>query len=85
VDLKDSFLCGYLNIQGLTEDWPSLSTFFEAELIGERYPFLTRYSCLSSIILRKWDANENIDREHWLKFPAFKSCEKVFNDGFCWQ
>ncbi|KAK5672564.1 hypothetical protein BDV3_002760 [Batrachochytrium dendrobatidis] len=73
VDFKSSFLCGYLHIKGLTDDWPDLCTFFDAEIIGPRYSFLTR----------KWDANENIDRQHWIKFPAFKPFEKIFNDdGF---
>ncbi|KAI8813614.1 C17orf39 [Cladochytrium replicatum] len=69
VDLRESFLCGYLNIKGLTEDWPDLSTFFEAEVIGPKYSFLTR----------KWDADETIDREHWSKFPDFKAHEGLLN------
>jgi len=70
VDLEDSFLCGYLHIKGLTEDYPELTTFFDAEIIGSQHSFLTR----------KWDAKEAIDRTHWMKFPAFKSYEKVFNN-----
>nr|KAJ3419589.1 GID complex subunit 4, VID24 [Polyrhizophydium stewartii] len=73
VDLCKSFLCGYLRIKGLTEDWPDLCTFFEAEIIGPHHSFLTR----------KWDAEEAIDRQHWTKFPSFKQFEKTFNDdGF---
>lgn len=73
VDLDNSFLCGYLHIKGLTEDWPTLCTFFEAEVIGPKHSFLTR----------KWDADERIDRDHWMRFPAFKKYEKCFNsDGF---
>lgn len=70
VDFEDSFLCGYLHIKGLTEDYPELTTFFDAEIIGSQHSFLTR----------KWDAKEAIDRTHWMKFPAFKSYEKVFNN-----
>ncbi|TPX38593.1 hypothetical protein SeMB42_g06647 [Synchytrium endobioticum] len=70
VDLRESFLCGYLNIKGLTEDWPELCTFFEAEIIGPRYAFLTR----------KWDADEAVDRQHWMKFPAFAPCNRFFNE-----
>ncbi|KAI9103149.1 vacuolar import and degradation protein-domain-containing protein [Phlyctochytrium arcticum] len=76
VDLQNSFLCGYLSIKGLTDDWPDLCTFFEAEIVGSRYSFLTR----------KWDADEEIDRQHWTKFPAFKENEDVFNeDGFTYD
>jgi len=42
VDIRESFLCGYLNIQGLTEEYPSLTTFFEAEIIGKNHRFHTR-------------------------------------------
>ncbi len=76
MDLDNSFLCGYLHIKGLTEDWPTLCTFFEAEIIGPKYSFLTR----------KWDADERIDRDHWMRFPAFKKYEKCFNsDGFAFD
>jgi hypothetical protein len=73
VDFAQGTLCGYLSIKGLTEDYPTLCTFFEGEIIGENYSFLTR----------KWDANEKIDREHWSRFPDFQQYDKVFNnDGF---
>ncbi|KAL1921884.1 uncharacterized protein VTP21DRAFT_10526 [Calcarisporiella thermophila] len=74
VDLEDSFLAGYLRIKGLTEDYPELTTFFEAEIVGnKKYSFLTR----------KWEADEYIDAKHWKQFPAFQPYEKVFNeDGF---
>ncbi|KAI9349073.1 vacuolar import/degradation protein Vid24, partial [Obelidium mucronatum] len=65
VDLSLSYLCGYLNIRGLTEDWPELCTFFEAEVIGPRHSFLTK----------KWDADEKTDRQHWTKFPNFSTAE----------
>ena len=73
VDLSRSHLSGYLNIKGLTDELPELTTFFEAEIIGPRFPFLTR----------KWDATEHVDRQHWMKFPAFRPYENCFNDdGF---
>ncbi|KAK9696410.1 GID complex subunit 4, VID24 [Basidiobolus ranarum] len=73
VNLDDSYLCGYLNITGLTEDYPDLTTFFDAEIIGPTHSFLTR----------KWVADEMIDKQHWLKFPAFKEYSNDFNrDGF---
>ncbi|KAH7889435.1 vacuolar import and degradation protein-domain-containing protein [Phlebopus sp. FC_14] len=62
VDFSSSFLCGYLCIRGLTEDWPELTTYFDAEIIGSRYGFLTQ----------KWGANEQEDMVHWQRFPAFR-------------
>ncbi|KAF9585309.1 hypothetical protein BGW38_002948 [Lunasporangiospora selenospora] len=62
VDLEESFLCGYLLIEGLTEDYPELTTYFEAEIIGPKYSFFTK----------RWDADERIDEEHWMLFPPFE-------------
>ncbi|KIK57687.1 hypothetical protein GYMLUDRAFT_45853 [Collybiopsis luxurians FD-317 M1] len=62
VDFANSSLCGYLRIRGLTEDWPDLTTYFDAEIIGSRYGFLTE----------NWGANEQQDLVHWQRFPAFK-------------
>ncbi|KAJ3014000.1 GID complex subunit 4, VID24 [Thoreauomyces humboldtii] len=76
VDLRNSFLCGYLSIKGLTDDYPDLSTFFEAEIIGSEHSFLTR----------KWDADEAIDRQHWARFAEFAPYEKYFDrDGFTYD
>jgi len=61
VDFNASFLCGYLRIKGLTDDWPELTTYFDAEIIGSRYGFLTQ----------KWGANEHEDQIHWSRFPAY--------------
>jgi len=73
VDLEHSTLSGYLTITGLTKDYHVLTTFFDAELIGLKYSFLTR----------KWDADETKDKEHWSKFPAFAPYVSSFNsDGF---
>lgn len=33
-----------------------LTTFFDGEIISKKYPFLTR----------KWDADEDVDRKHWV-------------------
>jgi len=57
VDMNNSYLCGYLKIKGLTEEFPMLTTFFDGEIISARYPFLTR----------KWDADEDVDRKHWVR------------------
>lgn len=56
VDVQNSYLCGYLKITGLTLEYPMLTTFFDGEIISKRYPFLTR----------KWDADEEVDRKHWV-------------------
>lgn len=61
VDYDSSYLCGYLCINHLTKSHPSLTTFFEGEIISDRHPFLTR----------KWEATEEIDRAHWSKFDDF--------------
>ncbi|KAK0451019.1 vacuolar import and degradation protein-domain-containing protein [Armillaria borealis] len=62
VDFSSSFLCGYLCIRGLTEDYPELTTYFDAEVIGSRYGFRTQ----------NWGANEADDMVHWSRFPAFR-------------
>ena len=48
----------YLKIKGLTEEYQYLTTFFDGEIIGPKHPFLTR----------KWDADEDVDRKHWVTF-----------------
>lgn len=70
VDVKNSYLCGYLKIKGLTEEYPTLTTFFDGEIISAKHPFLTR----------KWDADEDVDRKHWNKFASFQNYSKTFND-----
>ena len=62
VDLASSHLCGYLNIRGLTDDWPELTTYFDAEIIGQRYGFVTG----------KWGATEADDMKHWSRFTPFR-------------
>lgn len=62
VDFTSSHLCGYLRIRGLTDEWPELTTYFDAEIIGSRYGFLTR----------NWGATEQEDMVHWARFPAFR-------------
>ena len=43
-----------------TQDYPTLTTYFEAEVIGPKHNFLTR----------KWDTNERVDRQHWVSAVA---------------
>lgn len=69
VDEENSYLCGYLKIKGLTEEFPTLTTFFDGEIISKKYPFLTR----------KWDADEDVDKKHWSKFESFCQYAKTFN------
>ncbi|XP_065119187.1 glucose-induced degradation protein 4 homolog [Paramisgurnus dabryanus] len=76
VTMEDSYLCGYLKIKGLTEEYPTLTTFFAGEIISKKRPFLTR----------KWDADEDVDRKHWGKFQAFYQYAKSFNsDDFDYE
>jgi hypothetical protein len=63
VDMNNSFVCGYLRIQGLTEDHPSLTTYFEGQIIGPAHSFSTR----------AWGATDSDDIEHWKKFPSFRT------------
>ena len=71
VDIRKHILNGYLKIQGLTSQYPVMTTFFEGELISQKYPFLTR----------KWDADEEVDGKHWSKFASFQSnYTKSFNN-----
>jgi len=68
VDMKESFLCGYLRIQGLTDDHPTLTTYFEGEIIGTKYTFQTRHA--------EWGSNEKVDMQHWGRFPAWRPLQK---------
>ncbi|KAL2067409.1 hypothetical protein VTL71DRAFT_1834 [Oculimacula yallundae] len=64
VDMRESFLCGYLRIQGLTEDHPTLTTYFEGEIIGSKYTFLTQH--------QDWGSTDKTDLQHWAKFAPFR-------------
>ncbi|CCU75470.1 unnamed protein product [Blumeria hordei] len=73
VDMRESFLCGYLRIQGLTEDHPTLTTYFEGEIIGSKYTFLTQH--------RDWGSNDKVDLTHWAKFSSFRPFSKKAKKG----
>jgi len=73
VDMRESFLCGYLKIQGLTDDHPTLTTYFEGEIIGSKYGFITQH--------QGWGASEKIDISHWSKFTAFRPYIKQARKG----
>lgn len=62
VDLQQSLLCGYLTIHNLTREFPVLTTFFEGEIVGPNYGFITG----------KWEADATIDKKHWERFDYFR-------------
>lgn len=64
VDMEDSFMCGYLRIHALTEEHPTLTTYFEGEMIGSKYSFVTKHP--------DWGANDKVDFQHWARFPAWR-------------
>ncbi|ODQ67490.1 hypothetical protein NADFUDRAFT_14947, partial [Nadsonia fulvescens var. elongata DSM 6958] len=64
IDIPRSFLSGYFKIEGLTENHPSLTTYFEAEIIGPHYSFFTKH--------KDWGANEKTDLSHWSRFHSFR-------------
>ena len=49
---------------GLADDHPTLTTYFEGEIIGNKYNFITQHP--------EWGSNEKVDRQHWARFPAYK-------------
>jgi len=73
VDMRESFLCGYLRIQGLTEDHPTLTTYFEGEIIGSKYSFLTQH--------QDWGSTDKVDLQHWAKFSAFRPFQSKAKKG----
>ncbi|TIA90445.1 hypothetical protein E3P99_01555 [Wallemia hederae] len=66
VSITNSQASGYLCIDGLTRNQPSITTFFTAEIIGNKYGFRTN----------KYDATASDDLKHWSKFDAFKRITK---------
>ena len=58
---------------GLTEDHPTLTTYFEGEIIGSKYSFITRHP--------SWGASDRIDLSHWNKFAAFQPFAKQAKKG----
>lgn len=71
VSTTQSSLTGYLRICGLTEDHPTLMTFFSGEIIGgpsHKYSFRTRTP--------SWGATDKTDLIHWARFPAWRPLAK---------
>ena len=48
----------------MTENYSTLTTYFEGEIIGTRYTFQTKHE--------KWGATEKTDMQHWNRFPAWR-------------
>jgi hypothetical protein len=73
-DFTSSVLCGYLRIRNLTKDYPELTTYFHAEIIGSPYFHAeiigSRYGFLTD---KEWGASEADDLTHWSKFSGFRS------------
>lgn len=66
VDLQQDYLCGYLTIDELTDQYPRLTTYFDGDIIAglsNRHSFATH----------RWGADETIDAEHWRKFAPFRA------------
>jgi hypothetical protein len=61
-------LTNVLLFTGLTEDHPTLTTFFEGEIIGTKHTFQTRNE--------DWGASEKTDLHHWSRFPAWRPLAK---------
>lgn len=67
VDISQCTLSGYLKIEGLTLDHPTLTTFFRGEIIGgpnQRYSFQTK--------TRGWGATDKTDLMHWARFSPWR-------------
>lgn len=58
---------------GLTEDHPTLTTYFEGEIIGTKYSFVTQHE--------DWGATPTVDLKHWAKFSAFRPFQKLARKG----
>lgn len=56
-------------LTGLTPDHPTLTTFFEGEIIGTKHTFQTRHE--------DWGATEKTDMHHWSRFPAWRPLSRL--------
>jgi glucose-induced degradation protein 4 len=67
----DNFISLLLRLFPQTQEFPVLTTFFEAEIIGPKYSFETN----------KWAASHETDQRHWSKFQAFNQHMANFASG----
>ncbi|CAA92267.2 Vid24 family cytoplasmic vesicle protein [Schizosaccharomyces pombe] len=65
VNLAKSMLCGFIHVSYTSPNNTSLTTYFEAEIIGNRFTFETKWP--------EWGASEEIDNRHWKRLGALKS------------
>ncbi|KAL1410713.1 hypothetical protein Q8F55_001655 [Vanrija albida] len=63
VHLAESTVCGYLSISHLTETHPQLTTYWEGEIIGPRFGFVTG---------TRFGATMHDDMRHWGRFEQFR-------------
>lgn len=64
-----------LTLLGLTPENPTLTTYFEGEIIGPRYSFITEHA--------DWSVDSKVDHLHWSKFSAFRPYQKAVKKGAC--
>ncbi|KAK5073420.1 hypothetical protein LTR16_009070, partial [Cryomyces antarcticus] len=61
----------------LTDDHPTLTTYFEGEIIGPKHTFRTPHA--------SWGSSEKTDMQHWARFPAWRphaqAAKKSFNSS----
>jgi glucose-induced degradation protein 4 len=55
INLQQSTLSGFLTIHDLTDQHPEITTFFDGQIIGDTYGFVTN----------DWGASEDVDMIHW--------------------
>lgn len=53
---------------GLTDAHPTLTTYFEGEMIGTKHSFRTQHP--------EWGSTEKTDMQHWAKFSAWRPLQK---------
>ncbi|WRT65814.1 uncharacterized protein IL334_002763 [Kwoniella shivajii] len=63
VNFIESSVSGYLSISHLTDSHPHLTTFFDGEIIGPQYGFITG---------PRFGATEHDDMRHWGRFEQFR-------------
>lgn len=61
VNPLQSTLAGFLTIHDLTDQHPEITTFFDGQIIGQQYGFMTQ----------DWGANVHVDTTHWQRFPQY--------------
>lgn len=73
LDTANGAMAGYLTIEGLTSEYPKLTTYFDADIVGLGG---------NSFLTRNWDADESVDRSHWSRFSEWSKWATNFNTSF---